>query len=85
MNKPLTEEELRTIVADILNRTSNLGSEGRSANIGEIVELINSQKVAHADRVIGIDNQIYSPDGGKKYEAGIIRNNLRAKQRGRNK
>ncbi|WP_131816180.1 hypothetical protein [Mycolicibacterium porcinum] len=82
--KLLTEEEL---IAEIDVITDNLLANGIAAKgvyDDKILALIQSQKQAHADMVIGEDEQQLENLTGVDHDR-FTRNRLRAKQRERNK
>lgn len=73
MTKLLTEQELSTKILQIEKLSST-----RTERVLAVIDLIQSQKLAHADMVIGEDDKegFIAVDG---------RNRLRAVQRERNK
>jgi len=60
MTHLLNEEELKEKIYDILNTSESYQPE--------LIDLINEQKVAHADMVIGTDEPGYSATNQLRYE-----------------
>lgn len=94
MTKLLTEQELqrecltRISLAEFGTTPSNLSSVQLASIAAQSVDLyqfIQSQKQAHADMVIGKNNQEMEKDfHGRRYDVRV-RNELRAEQGERNK
>ncbi|MFN3008625.1 hypothetical protein [Mycolicibacterium wolinskyi] len=82
MTKLLNEEELRDAVTQ-LRRERDAHQMDESDYTDAVVMLIQSQKQAHADMVIGEDEQRLENLTGVDHDR-FTRNRLRAKQRERN-
>ena len=78
-----TELDTRQEINEILNFLSE--SDDVSGAASEIMAIIDQDYISKAsvEQIIGIDELEFSPDGGKRYEARMIRNKLRNKQRQR--
>lgn len=82
MSKLLTEQELSDKIVDVLGIRNDLQRHHvLSGAVPTLVGLIQSQKLAHGEMVIGEDDNSET----RPYQGNMQRNQLRAEQRERNK
>lgn len=90
----LSDKELNDKILDIIkpHYKNSFGfardAAEKSSTFQAIVDLIKSQKIAHADQVIGPDDPVQLASDAKghiRYIQQVERNKLRSEQRERNK